>query len=62
MYVEDEQEWEVSGILRHKRSGARRKYLVAYSGYKTNLKLVGYQKVKLYNALEILNDYKVSHG
>ena len=27
-----------------------------------NLKLVGYQRVNLANALEILNDYKVSHG
>ena len=33
VYVEDKQEWEVSGLLRHKRSGGSRKHLVAYSGY-----------------------------
>ena len=31
VYIEDEQEWEVSGILWHKGPGARRKYLVAYA-------------------------------
>ena len=30
VYVEDEQEWEVSGILPYKVSCGRRKYLVAY--------------------------------
>ena len=33
VYVEDEQEWEVSGILQHKGSGAKRKYLVDYAIY-----------------------------
>ena len=33
MYVEDEQEWEVSGILQHRESGGRMKYQVEFSGY-----------------------------
>ena len=33
VYVKDKQEWEVSGILRHKGSSRKRKYLIAYSGY-----------------------------
>ena len=33
VYIEDVQEWEISGILLQKRSGTRRKYLVAYAGY-----------------------------
>ena len=31
VYVEDEQKCKVSGILRYRGSGKRRKYLVAYS-------------------------------
>ena len=33
VYVEDEQKWEVSGILWRKGPGARRKYLVDYTVY-----------------------------
>ena len=61
VYVEDEQEWEVSGILWHKRSGGKRKYLVAYAGY-DEYEACWLPESELYNALEILNDYKVSHG
>ena len=32
VYIEDEQEWEVSGILWYKGSGGKKRYLVAYSG------------------------------
>ena len=55
------QEWEVSGILHHKEPGGRRKYLVAYAGYN---EYVAYWLLenRLSHALEILNDYKVSHG
>ena len=55
MFVEDEQEWEVSGILRHKGSGASRKYLVAYAGYNES-KAFWLLESELHNALEILND------
>ena len=33
MYVEDEQEWEVSVIFRHKGAATKRNYLVSYAGY-----------------------------
>ena len=33
VYIKDEQEWEVSGILYYKGSSTKRKYLVAYLGY-----------------------------
>ena len=61
MYVENEQEWEVGGIFRHKGSGKRRKNLVAYSLYNES-KVCWLPESKLCNALGILNDYIVSHG
>ena len=61
MYAVDEQEWEVSGIVRHKSSGSRRKYLVAYAGYDKS-EGCWLPESELHNALEILNNYKVSHG
>ena len=60
-HLEDEQEWEVSGILKHKGSGAKRKYLVVYAGYDKS-KTCWLPESELHNTLEILNDYKVSHG
>ena len=61
MYVEDGQEWEFSRILRCKGLGKRRKFLVACSGY-NECEAFWLLESKLCNALEILNDYKVSHG
>ena len=61
VYAKDEPEWEVSGIFQHKGLGGRNKYLVAYSGYNES-KAFWLPKTKLHNALEILNDYKVSYG
>ena len=58
---EDEQKWDIGGILRHKGSGRRRKYLVAYSGYDKS-KAFWLPESDLYNALEIFNHYKVLHG
>ena len=52
VYIEDEQEWEVSGILRYKRSGGRRKYLVSYSVY-DEFKAYWLPKSELFNALYI---------
>ena len=60
VYIEDEQEWEVSGILRHKGSSERRKYLVAYSGYAES-ETYWLSLSKIYNALGIFNNCKVSH-
>ena len=61
MYIEDEQEWEVSGILQHKKPGARRNYLVAYSEYNES-KAYWLLESELCNALDILNNYKVFHS
>ena len=61
MSVEDEQEWEVSGILQHKGSGGRRKYLVVYSGCNKS-KACWLLESELGNTLEIMNNYKVAHG
>ena len=61
VYVKDEQEWEVSGIIQHKGSGARKKYLVVYSVYNKS-EACWLSESELYNALDIFNDYKVSHG
>ena len=61
MYIEDEQEWEVSGILQHKRSGAKKKYLVVYSGY-DEYKACWLLESELHNSLEILNSYKIFYG
>ena len=61
MYIEDEQEREVSGILKQKGSGAKKKYLAAYSGCSES-KAYWLPEIELFNALEILNDYKVSHS
>ena len=61
VYVEDEQEWEVSGILCHKGSGGRRKYLDIYSEF-DEFKAFWLPEIELSTALEILNDYKASHG
>ena len=60
MYVKDEQEWEVSEILRHKGSDGIRKYLVSYSGHKKS-KACWLPESELCIDLEILNEYKVSH-
>ena len=61
MYIEDKQEWEVSGILRHKGLGEKKKYLVSYTGYDKS-KACWPPEIELHNALETLNDYKVPHG
>ena len=61
VYLENEQKWEVSGILWHKGSGARRKYLVAYSGY-NECEACWLPVSEVSNTLEILNNYKASHG
>ena len=61
VYVEDEQEWEVSGLLQHKVSGERRNYLVAYARYDES-KAFWLLEIEFHSALEILNDYEVSHG
>ena len=61
VYVEDEQEWEVSGILWHKGSGGRRKYLIVCLGYDKSEAFWLLQS-EFSNASEILNDYKFSHG
>ena len=61
MYVGDEQECKVSGILLHKGSGGRRKCLVVYSVY-NEPKARWLPESERCNALEILNNYKVSHG
>ena len=50
-----------TGVLWHKGSGERRKYLVNYSGY-DEYKACWFPKSYLSNALEIIYDYKVSHG
>ena len=47
--------------LWHKGLGARRKYQVAYSEYNES-EAFWLPESKLSNALEILNNYKVSHG
>ena len=61
VHVKDCQEWEASGILPHKGSGGRRKYLVAYSGYNKS-EACWLPEIVFYSALGILNDYKVCHG
>ena len=66
MYVEDKQKWEVNRILRYKGSGRRSKYLVAYSEYNEFeacwLPESKFTMITTYNALEVLNDYRVSRG
>ena len=61
VYIENKQEWEVSGILRHKGSSAKRKYLVAYAELNDS-EAFRQPESKLFNALAILSDLKVSHG
>ena len=61
MYFDDEQEWKVSGILQHKKTGARKKYMVVYSGYNESEAYL-LPESELGNALEIFNDYKASHS
>ena len=61
LYIEDEQKWEVSGIPQHKGSGKIRKYLVVYLGYnesESSWLLLS----ELNNTLEIIYNFKVSHG
>ena len=61
VYVDDKQEWEVSGVLWQKRSRAIKKYLLAYSGCNES-EAYWLPESELCNALDILNDNKVSHG
>ena len=61
VYIEDEQKWEVSGVLQHKGSVVERKYLIVYSGCDKS-KAFWLPKSDLSRALKIMNDYKVSHG
>ena len=55
VYVEDEQELEVSWIFWYKESGAKRKYLVAYAGYDES-KAFRLPESELNNALNVFND------
>ena len=55
MYIEDEQEWEVSRIVPHKGSGGRKKHLVAFLGY-DEFKACWLPESELFNALEFFND------
>ena len=60
MYIEDEQEWEVSVILQYKGSCRRMKYLVAYSGHNKS-EACWLPESELFSALDIINDYKVTY-
>ena len=60
-YIKDEQEWKVIGILQHKGPGAKRKYLIAYSGYGKS-RAFWVPESELFNALDIIYNSKVSHG
>ena len=61
MYVEDEQYWELSGILQHKGLSASRKYLVVCAGY-DEPEACWLLESKPHNTLEFFKDCKVSHG
>lgn len=59
-YVEDEVEWEVSGILRHKGRGQGRRYLVTYTGYDES-EACWLSEDDLVHAQDILKKYKSAH-
>ena len=55
MFVNNEQEWEASGIFQRKGAGGKRKYLVAYSECNES-KGCWLAKSELLNALDILSN------
>ena len=59
--IKDEQEWEVSGILKHKQLGEKRNYPIVYAGY-DEYEAYWLPESKFINVGVIFSDYKVSHG
>ena len=58
--LNEEEEWEVEAILKHKGTGIRRRYLVKWKGYGSN-ENTWEPEGHLKHARTILNNYKKRH-
>ena len=58
--IEEQPEYEVEAIISHRRSGKGQAYLVKWKGYPTS-ENTWEPEPNLYNAQEILKQYKIRH-
>ena len=58
--IEEQPEYKIEAIISHRRSGKGRAYLVKWKGYPTS-ENTWEPEQNLYNAREILKQYKIRH-